>query len=263
MPYRREQFINEEIYHIVIRGIDNNLLFKNIDDYYRGIFSIYEFNNANSVEIIKRRQEIQTAKKMFRNQIKKVGGDPFSSGFKDFRGFRGERVSPNLPDNRDLLVEILLFCLMPNHIHLLLRQLKDNGITQFMRKLGAGYGGYFNRKYNRKGYVFQNRFVSVRTKTDNQLKIVFVYFHTNPISLIEPKWKEIGIKNPNKVIKFLENNYRWSSYFDYIGKKNFPSVTERDFMLKVMGGEQGCKEFIENWVRYKGEIREFPEIALE
>jgi putative transposase len=159
-------------------------------------------------------------------------------------------------------VEVLAFCVMPNHLHLLLKQLKENGITNFMKKFGVGYGGYFNRKYHRKGYVFQNRFVAVPIKTDDQLKTVFVYIHTNPISLIEPKWKEVGIKDPEKAIEYVEN-YKWSSYPDYIGKKNFPSVTERDFILKVMGGKEGCKDFVDNWIRYKGKIKEFSELALE
>ncbi len=240
MPYRKQQFINEEIYHIVTKGIDNNLIFKNIDDYYRGIFSIYEFNTTKLVTIQKRR-EIRVA---IKNKIR-----------------RG-RASTDFIDERDKLVEILAFCFMPNHIHLLVRQLKDGGITKFMSKIGTGYGGYFNRKYDRKGYVFQNRFSAIHIKNEEQLKTVFVYIHTNPISLIEPKWKEIGIKNPEKAIKFVEN-YKWSSYSDYIDKKNFPSATEREFLLKIMGGEQGCKDFIENWVKYKGEIRKFTDIALE
>jgi len=240
MPYRREQFINDEIYHIVLRAIDDNLIFKDDDDYYRGIFSIYEFNTTKPITIRERRK--------IREQFKKANRERVSVSFE--------------ADERDKLVEVLTFCFMPNHIHLLLRQIKDNGITKFMRKVGAGYGGYFNRKYNRKGHVFQNRFLSVHIKNDNQLKIVFTYTHTNPISLIEPKWKEEGIENPEKVIEFLEN-YKWSSYQDYLGKKNFPSVTDREFFLKIMRGEQGCKEFIENWVRYKGEIKEFPGIVLE
>ena len=240
MPYRKQQFVNEEIYHIVIKGIDNNLIFKNINDYYRGIFSIYEFNTTKPVTIQKRR-EIRVA---IKNKIR-----------------RG-RASTDFIDERDKLVEILAFCFMPNHIHLLVRQLKDGGITKFMSKIGTGYGGYFNRKYDRKGYVFQNRFSAIHIKNEEQLKTVFVYIHTNPISLIEPKWKEIGIKNPEKAIKFVEN-YKWSSYSDYIDKKNFPSATKREFLLKIMGGEQGCKDFIENWVKYKGEIRKFTDIALE
>ena len=133
-----------------------------------------------------------------------------------------------------------------------------------MNKFGAGYPAYFKQKYSikTKGYFFQGRFVSVHVKTDDQLKTVFVYIHTNPTSLIEPRWKELGIKNPEKAIKFLED-YKWSSYPDYLGERNFPSVTEREFMLKVIGGEQGCKTLVENWIKYKGEIKEFPELALE
>ena len=177
--------------------------------------------------------------------------------FKEFN--RG----PTSVDLRDKLVEVLAFCIMPNHLHLLLRQIKDKGIIKFMIKLNTGYGGYFNRKYGRKGPLLLRRFTAVLIKTEDQLKTVFVYIHTNPISLIEPKWKEIGIKNPEKAIEFLENEYRWSSYPDYIGKKNFPSVTDREFVLKVMGGEEGCKEFVRAWIKYKGKIREFAELALE
>lgn len=254
MPYRREQFVNGEVYHIVVKGIDENILFKDIDDHYRGVFSIYEFNNAKPVSIKKRRKarareklQIKEVAQEFKKVLLETGRDP---------------TSASSTNPRDKLVEVLAFCTMPNHLHLLVRQLVEGGITNFMKKLNGGYGGYFNRKYRRKGYVFQDRFTAVHIKTEDQLRVVFVYIHTNPISLIEPKWKEIGIKNPEKAIKFIEN-YKWSSYLDYIDKKNFPSVTDRELMLKIMKGEQGCKEFVEAWIRYKGKIREFAELALE
>lgn len=240
MPYRKEQFVNNEIYHIVLRAIDDNIIFKNTNDYYRGIFSIYEFNNINPTTIRDRREA-----RLREKTLRAITRDPLSAD-----------------DKRDKLVEVLSFCLMPNHPHLLLRQIRDGGITKFMMKFGAGYGGYFNRKYNRKGHVFQNRFFSVRIKNEEQLKIVFVYIHTNPISLIEPNWKEKGIKNPEEVMKFLEN-YKWSSYLDYIGKRNFPSVSERDFLSQVLEGNHGCKGLIDYWIRYKGEIKEFANLVLE
>lgn len=239
MPYRKQQFVNEEIYHITLRRIDDNLIFKNMDDYYRGIFSIYEFNNSKPVSIKHRREIIARFKKSIRG-----------------------RASDSLVDERDRLVEVLSFCFMPTHIHLLIRQIKDNGITKFMSKIGTGYGGYFNRKYERKGYVFQNRFHVVHIDNDEQLKVVFAYIHTNPISLICPEWKKIRIKNPEKIIKFLEN-YKWSSYPDYINKKSFSSVTERKFISELMGGEQGCKDFIKYWIEYKGESKEYSNLFLE
>ena len=243
MPYRKQQFVNGEIYHIVMRGIDNNLLFKNIDDYYRGVFSIYEFNNSSPVSIKNRRRA--------RARLKKIQA---------VRGRASDAES--VEDKRDKLVEVLAFCFMPNHIHLLAKQLKDDGITKFMSKVGTGYGRYFNTKYNRRGYVFQNRFSAVHIKDNDQLKNAFVYVHTNPAAIVEPKWKDIGIKNPEKVINFLES-YKWSSYADYTGRDNFPSLTNREFILKIMGGRRDCREFVEYWIKYKGKMREFAELALE
>lgn len=234
MPIKRPQLVNNEIYHIVTRGVGNSLIFKDKNDYYRGIFSLYEFNTRESIVIREKRKQ---------RKASKANRELFS-------------------DSRELLVEILTFYLMPNHIHLLVRQIKDNGITQFMRKFGAGYAAYFNKKYDRKGHLFQGRFRAVHIKTDEQLKIVFVYIHTNGISLIEPKWKEKVIENPEEVIEFLEN-FKWSSYSDYIGRKNFPSLTKRDFLLDVMGEVEGCRDFINNWVRYKGEIKGFKDVELE
>ena len=237
MPYRKEQFATGEYYHLVIRGIDEHKLFRDINDHYRGVFSIYEFNNAKRVEIRERRRN--------RAKVKVCG----------------HRESADL---RNKLVEILAFCLMPNHLHLLVRQLKDGGIVKFMTKLGIGYAKYFNTKYKRKGYVFQSRFVAVHIKNERQLMAVLLYIHTNPVSLIEPGWKEKGIRNVKKVLKFLEN-YKWSSHSDYLGRKNFPSVTERDFLLEIMNGQQGYEEFFKDWLKYKSRknLKEFPELFLE
>lgn len=234
MPIKRPQLVNGEIYHVVIRGVSDSLIFKDESDYYRGIFSLYEFNTTKPIEIREQRRK--------REIIKTSGG--LSS------------------DTRELLVEILAFYFMPNHIHLLVRQLKEEGITQFMRKFGTGYATYFNTKYNRKGHLFQGRFGAVHIKNNEQLKTVFVYIHTNGISFLEPKWKDNGIENPTKVIEFLEN-YKWSSYPDYIGKANFTSVTKRDFLLKVMGEREGCRNFVESWIKYKKELKYWSKVGLD
>ncbi len=179
MPYRKVEFADGEIYHIILRGIDGMLLFKDLNDHYRGIFSVYEFNDLRPVTIQRRREERNRFKKLISEEGR---GRPTSTAL--------EQVG-----EREKLVDILAFCFMPNHIHLLLRQRKDGGIHKFMVKLGSGYGRYFNQKNQRKGYVFQNRFQSVHIEDDNQLRVVINYIHANPISLIEPKFKEEGIKN--------------------------------------------------------------------
>jgi len=228
-------------------------LFLDIDDYYRGIFCIYEFNTSKSITIRERRLARTRFKKSLKNLNR--GSPPATSS----------KVDMIMKDERDLLVEILAFCLLPNHIHLLVRELKEGGISKFMLKLESGYAAYFNIKYGvkMKGHFFQDRFKCVHIKTEEQLITVFVYIHTNPIALIDPHWKEKGVEDPERTIKFLEEDYRWSSFFDYIGKKNFPSVTQRDFLLKIIGGSEGAKKTVEDWVRYKGEIKKFAELTLE
>jgi len=228
MAIERPPLVNNEIYHIVLRGVDDSEIFRDKDDYYRCVFSLFEFNDEKNVSLKQRRKE--------RIRAKKYGNKDFSA-------------------KRDLLVEILAFCFMPNHIHLLIRQIKDDGITKFMRKFGTGYANYFNKKHNRKGHLFQGRFKAVHIKGDSQLKIVFVYIHTNPIALIDSKWKEEGIKDSQKAIKFIEN-YKWSSYMDYIGKENFPSVTSRDFLLDVFDKKENCREFVNDWIENKYELSE-------
>lgn len=234
MSIKRPILINNEFYHIVLRGVSDSLVFKNEPDYYRGIFSIYEFNNIKPVDMRKRREQ--------RKIEKSSGGQPF--------------------DDRDLLVEILSFCFMPNHIHLLLKQIKDNGISKFMLKVGTGYASYFNKKYKRAGHLFQSRFGAVHIRTEEQFKNVFVYIHTNPISLIVPKWKEEGIEAPQRAVDFLES-YRWSSYLDYLRKRNFPSVTNREPLTKILGGERGFREFVEGWILSKAEIKDLGPVVLE
>lgn len=237
MPRQKRQFENGEIYHVSVRRIAEEPLFLDVDDYYRGIFSIYEFNNSKPVDITLRRRE--------RAQFKR-------------KTCEGQTLAVLEEDRRDRLVDVFLFCLMPNHIHLLLRQIQDKGISRYMQKLGSGYAAHFFEKYavdkKKKGHFFQDRFNAVRIQDNEQLMIIFVYIHTNGIALIEPGWKEKGILDPVNAKKFLEEEYRWSSYWDYLGKKNFSSVTDRAFLSEIMGGSDGCREAVNDWVEHKGEI---------
>lgn len=260
MPKYPRQFVNGEIYHITLRRMGNELLFGEVDDYYRGIFYIYECNTTKPIKIRERRE----ARAKFKEAIKKLEAD---TGLTRVKIVKSEEVTA-WRDSRDLLVEVLAFCLMPNHIHLLVRQLKEGGISKFIQKIASGYAAYFKNKYGikLKGHFFQDRFNTVHIKTDEQLRVVFTYIHTNPVELIEPDWREKGVKNPKKVIKFLEE-YKWSSYPDYLGKKNFPSVTERKSLLKVMEESEGCRDWVENWIKFKGKLRKtmknFPPLFQE
>ncbi len=232
MPYR-DGFSNEQSYHIVLRALDDNLLFKDRDDWYRGVFSIYEFNNSAPVDINWRRRQRALFKKRLNSR---------------------RSASLEEEDKRKKLVLVEAFCLMPNHVHLLLRQIQPNGISRFMQKFGGGFAKYFNIKYQRKGHVFQGRFLDVPITDTGHLQVILTYIHTNPIALIEPKWKELGIRDYQRAGKFIEE-YKWSSHQDYLDQQNFPSVTDRKDALEEIGGVENYVSSINAWISEKAELR--------
>jgi putative transposase len=225
---KRPKFINGEFYHIYNRGVEKRNIFQEVSDYFRFIFCLYELNDK---KLIKMRDRILERKAR-------------------------EHTGATRVSDREMLVEVIIFCFMPNHYHLVLRQLVDGGISLFMKKLANGYTGYFNEKYSRKGIgaLFQGRFKAVHVKDDKQLQALVCYIFTNPVELIERNWKEAGVKDIKKVIQFLES-YRWSNYLDYIGVPNFPSVTKRDFITEFFGGPGEIRKSIEDWILYKTELK--------
>lgn len=227
---RKIQFINDGLYHIYNRGTEKRDIFLNDGDYVRFIHSIYEFNNT----------------------------DPFFNLTRQIVRGSASNIAGRRP--RDLLVEIIAFSLMPNHYHLILRQIKNSGIAKFMQKIGTGYTVYFNQKNKRNGVLFQGRFKAIPIDRDDYLLSLVNYIHLNPVELIEPGWKEGGIKDLQKADRFLEN-YRWSSYKDYIGIKNFPSVINKELIWSYFKNKKDLKCFTNQ--RLSGDFESIEDIILE
>jgi putative transposase len=104
---------------------------------------------------------------------------------------------------KDRLVEIIAYCLMPTHLHLVLKQVKVNGISIFMGNVLNSYTRYFNIKYERKGPLWESRFKNVGVTTDEQLLHLTRYIHLNP-----------------STARLVEEPEAWkySSYSEYIGE---------------------------------------------
>jgi len=214
---RNIKFITSEIclYHIYNRGVEKREIFLDDSDYLRFIHNLYEFNGNDAARKFSVCENIT-------------------------------KINSNKQGN--LSVEILCYCLMPNHYHILLRQKRDGGIVQFMHKLGTGYTMYFNERYQRSGVLFQGKFKAVMIDNEAYFKHIPYYIHSNPLEIIEPDWKIDGINDMKKCLQFLEN-YRWSSYADYIGKKNFPSVISKEFFTTILGNNYQYRQQIEEWLK--------------
>lgn len=235
MPKRKTQFVNGKFYHLMKRGVEERKVFLDDEDRFRFINSLLVFNDQKPTPWASRAFWYQQDPK-----------------FLTARNYKLENP----------LVEIHAFVLMPNHFHLLVRQLAENGIVVLMNKLG-GYSYYFNKKYERVGPLFQGRFKAIMVETEKQLKNNFVYINTNPVGIIESGWKELEVKNSQRAIQFLEEEYQWSSCWDYLGKQNFSSVITREFFLKLFGGEKEIKEEIESWILFKADSGRLKEIIFE
>ena len=229
-------FVEEEIYHIYNRGVEKRELFIDDEDYLRFIHDLFEFNDENSAPNLS----------YYLIQPKKV----------QLPNINIKKRKP-----RKLLVEILVFCLMPNHFHFILKQKQEGGIIKFMQKLGTGYTMYFNKKYERVGGLFQCRFKAVLIDKESHFEHLPFYIHTNPLKLVCRGSTSAEVSADS--IEFLEK-YRWSSFLDYIGEKNFPSLTSKELFLDFFGGEEKYLEQTKQWIKErKDNFEKIKEIALE
>jgi REP element-mobilizing transposase RayT len=231
MPTRKIPFVPGEYYHIYNRGNSKQQIFFDEEDYKRFIKCLYICNSKKSFK--------------FREDIVKAKIDSFEF------------------DRGELIVSIGAWVLMPNHFHLYLtisphvghgeNSKEKNAITEFMRKLSTSYVKYINEKYNRTGGLFEGVFKARHISDDNYAKYIFSYIHLNPVKLIQPKWKEEGIKNIKKTLDFLKY-YKWSSYIDYKEKHRPESkiIASNDFPMDFKNIKDFDREIID-WLEYGSE----------
>lgn len=130
------------------------------------------------------------------------------------------------------LVELISYCLMPNHFHLILKQLVDGGITEFMHRLGTSYTNFFNTKYQRSGSLFQGTFKAVLVETEEQLAHLSRYIHINPLKS----------SHSNLTPKLLRS-YHWSSFPEYLGEIK-SGICDKDIILNLFKNPKEYESFV-------------------
>jgi putative transposase len=152
---RKISFANDEFYHVYNRGTDKRTIFLDDQDFNRFLQSMIEFNVSDPI------------------------GSLYQNSFRKNK-LRGSASKSRSKDEKDeQLVEIIVYCLNPNHYHFLLRQVAKKGIEKFMQRLGTGYTMYFNHKYERTGTLFQGRFKAIHVDTNEYLLHVSAYVNLN------------------------------------------------------------------------------------
>jgi len=132
-------------------------------------------------------------------------------------------------------VEIMCYCLMPNHYHFVMHQLQDNGITEFMHHLNTSYTMFFNKNINRSGRLFEYTFKAKIIESDDMLLHISRYVHINPT--IAGLVDDVSL-------------YPWSSYLEYVGKRT-ETFCQTQTILSFFGNDpMRYKTFVHDQVAY-------------
>jgi len=140
---------------------------------------------------------------------------------------------------------------MEDHYHLLISERVEGGLLQFMMKVNVGFAKYYNERYERHGHLFQGKTKKILIHNDSHFLYILHYIHLNPLDYLKgaSEWRERDksfIKNAGDALTYL-SEYRWSSYLDYCGKKNFPSLLTKDLFGEALGNySKAIKEYLKD-----------------
>lgn len=219
---RKFIFSNDSYYHIFNRGVEKRITFtdrreyiraRKTLEYYRFVNLPFKFSTFANTEISQRHEIL--------NELKS---------------------SP-------LHADILAFCFMPNHFHLLLRQVNSGGISKFLAKFTNSYTKYFNTRHERVGPLFQGLFKAVQIETDEQLLQVTRYIHLNPV-----KANLTHISNLHQ--------YEWSSYRSYLNYELSEAINSKT-ILEYFKNVQDFKHFVTDDKDYERSIESISHIVGE
>ncbi len=216
---RQNVLCNGGIYHVYSKSIAGYKIFNIKNDFYRMIelFKYYRIKNT---------------------------GVKFSKflEIKNMEIFNEKHFS-----SKDLLVQIIAYCIMPTHIHLVLMQLQDNGIPVFMGNILNSYSKFFNIKASRKGPLWESRYKNVLVETDEQLMHLSRYVHLNPVTA--------GL---------VENSKDWSysSFKEYLNEvKDEEKICDFDSIMEFKG--INYKYFVDSQKNYQRELSKLKGLLLD
>lgn len=223
MPGRLTPLVNDQVYHVFNRSLDHLPVFSLKLKAKRALQTLNYYQFAHPpVKLSKFLQLPQEDRVLIDQRIKK--------------------------ENKKL-VEILAFCLMPNHFHFLLKQTTEGGISNFLAKFENSYTRYSNKSIDRIGPIFLDQFKAVLIETDEQLLHVSRYIHLNPLTSF--------------IVKDFESlvRYPWSSLGEYLNGQ--ASICNTKMILDFFKKDLSYKSFLENQIDYQRALHKIKHLALE
>ena len=194
-----------EHYHLFNRAVNKQVIFHDVRDYARFLFLILYFQSE-----IKFPQIGRIVKEFVKSRAFDTGDE--------------QEISKNRT------VELVAFCIMPNHFHLIVKELEEGGIADYMQRVLTAYSKYYNVKYEKSGHVFQGPYRVVHIENDRQMLYLSAYVHRNPREL--KGW--LG----------REGSYPWSSYTDFVERNRWSKLLMPDIILGSFKGPEKYKKYL-------------------
>lgn len=220
---RKIVFANNEIYHILNRSIEQRPIFMSKNQYDRGLLTLnfYRFKNP----------PLRLSKALLLENKKR------------------EEFFHKLKQESEKLIEIISYCLMPNHFHFLVKQTTDNGIVKFISNFTNSYTRYFNTKHKRTGPLFQGIFKAVRIENEEQLIHVSRYIHLNPVVsfLIKEEFLDV---------------YPWSSLSEFLGHQK-EEICDKEIVLCCFSSRENYRKFVHDQIDYGKKLEAIKHLMLE
>lgn len=208
-------------YHVYNRGVEKRVIFQDHEDYSKFIGLLKTYLTKPTLQGVTLKDE------------------------------NNHTISPSRAlNNYAEQVDLLAYCLMPNHFHLMIRQSTDRGMVGLMQSLLTKYVIYFNKKYKRVGGLFQSTYKTVKISSEEQFTYITKYIHRNPLP-----------EHPTRLHLEGLREYKYSSYGNYLGlfkqswvktedilsyfSKTYPRNTYQSFVEETGDISQVYKEMID------------------
>jgi REP element-mobilizing transposase RayT len=216
MSIRNIEFANGEFYHVFNRGVDKRNIFSNRSQQYFFFNRLQLLNTTDN-------------SKYFNNQ-------------------RNKHKDQEVNGSGEKLMSIVAYSLLPNHYHLLLKQEVDNGISQFMQRLGTSYTMFFNQQEKRSGSLFQGKFKATHLSGEYALPTVSAYVNLNhkhhgidpgknlvKSSIFEYLDQEAGVSicNPSEIQNIITESGGLSDYKSYIKQASITFADNKGYSLSI------------------------------
>lgn len=221
--------------HVIKRGGRGAPIVKDQSDKYRFVRSLFYLNDTFFDENWDRAHFTREARTYNSQTIVST-----ASG-KDVLFYR----PPEWPE-REPLVKILCYTLMPNHFHLLLKEVREGGVTIFMKKLGQSMTNHFNEKYSSKGSIFQGSYKSKTVDEDVYLRYVAAYIMVKNVFELYPAGITAAAERFEDSWKFAIS-YPFSSLPDYVAERRSP-IIDADILGSIFSNRTEFKKFARDMI---------------